>query len=100
MKRTTFMLVFVLSLVFSVVSVHAEQKITTIGNSSYINLRSSSDFTYSRPNDSVDKILMAVKNFEVSHPNLRVLNWNVDADQGGYASFPAVFGIWIIHESR
>lgn len=93
-------MLFVVLLIFIVLfsaKVHAEQKVTTIGNSSYIDLRS---YNLEAPMDDVSAILQTIKDFEVKHPDLRVLSWAIEKNQRGKASYPFVFGIWIVHEPR
>ncbi|MDP1718943.1 MAG: hypothetical protein Q8L24_00765 [bacterium] len=64
----------------------------TNGNNSWIPLD-----IKARPDQKVAEILSAVAAFEVSHPDLEIISWQVEHCPDTSSTNPHVYGIWVHH---
>lgn len=71
--------------------------VTTIGNKSYIPINQCGQV-----HDSLPRIQLVLEAFEGGHPELEVVDWELDYVHGHFCSVPKgkTFGIWVDHKPR
>lgn len=69
--------------------------VRTAGNYSYIPLNISG-----RASDHVGEILGVLNAFEKAHPELEIIDWDIEKQQNAYITGSYTYGIWVFHRPK
>lgn len=69
--------------------------VTTVGNNSWIAVNKAGVVT-----ENARLILVIIDTFEKAHPELFILNYEIESRHLSYGGFPQIFGIWVHHRPK